>query len=98
MSATRTTPDRPPVGAVPLGAMPRMPAGRELSARQVKQLNSTKAGMVFKLEANADFFTWVQWQQVLQDWLAAVEAEALMLDARSTRMLATMTIEKDLLL
>ena len=61
MSATRTTPDRPPVGAVPLGAMPRMPAGRELSARQVKQLNSTKAGMVFKLEASADFFTWVQW-------------------------------------
>ena len=35
---------------------------------------------------------------MLQDWLAAVEAEALMLDARSTRMLATMTIEKDLLL
>ena len=60
-SAVRTTPDRQPMGAMPLGAMPRAMPGSELSARQIKQLNSTKAGMVFKLEAGTDFFTWVRW-------------------------------------
>ena len=34
---------------------------------------------------------------MLQDWLAAVEVDAYRLDARSTRVLATMTIDKDLL-
>ena len=54
--------------------------------------------MVFKLETDTDFFQWLRWQRVLQDWLTAVEADALLLDARSVRMLATMTIGKELLL
>ena len=35
---------------------------------------------------------------MLQDWLAAVEVDTFRLDARSTRVLATMTVDKDLLL
>ena len=75
-----------------------MAGQNELSAKQIKQLNSSKAGMIFRLEADSDFFQWKRWQRVIADWLAAVDADAYTLDARSTRVLATLTVDKDLLL
>ena len=56
-NAPRTTPERAttsrPLDAEPAPAVARL---QELSAKQIKQLNSSKTGMIFKLDANCDFF------------------------------------------